>query len=78
MKLIYEEKEYNFDAGRSIYEVLKEEIEKRGKEILTCNFNNEIKSLNYIPTEDGNVQFIDYRNTEGKRVYVRGIMYGNK
>ncbi len=75
MKLIYEEKEYNFDAGRSIYEVLKEEIEKRGKEILTCNFNNEIKSLNYIPTEDGNVQFIDYRNTEGKRVYVRGIMY---
>ncbi|MCI9365208.1 MAG: nucleoside kinase, partial [Clostridia bacterium] len=36
---------------------------------------NEIKSLNYKPTISGNVELIDYGTTEGKRVYVRGIMY---
>ena len=38
-------------------------------------FNNEVKSLNYKPRESGKVELIDYTNTEGKRVYVRGIMY---
>lgn len=75
MKIIYKDKEYEINEGQRIVEVLKEEIEKSDKEIITCNFNNEIKSLNYIPKEDGTVELLDYTNTEGKRVYVRGIMY---
>ena len=75
MKLLYKDKEYEINEGERILEVLKEEIEKSDKEIITCNFNNEIKSLNYIPKEDGTVELLDYTNTEGKRVYVRGIMY---
>ncbi len=72
MKLIYNDKEYEFQEGESIREVLKDEIKEN---IITCNLNNEIKSLNYKPKTSGKVELIDYTDTEGKRVYVRGIMY---
>ncbi len=75
MKLICNGKEFEMKQGQSIYEVLETEIEKMDKEIITCNFNNEIKSLNYRPEESGNVELLDYTSTEGKRVYVRGITY---
>ena len=72
MKLIYKGKEIDISEGETIKEVLKEEITK---EIITCNFNNEIKSLNHKPKQSGKVELLDYTTTEGKRVYVRGIMY---
>ncbi len=75
MKLVCNNKEFEIKQGESIYDFLKEEINKADNEIITCNFNNEIKSLNYKPEESGTVELIDYTNTEGKRVYVRGIMY---
>ena len=75
MKLICNGKEYEINKGKSILEILKDEIEKSENEIITCNFNNEIKSLNYIPEESGKVELLDYTTTEGKRVYVRGISY---
>ena len=75
MKLICNGKEYEVNKGKSILEILKDEIEKSENEIIACNFNNEIKSLNYIPEESGKVELLDYTTTEGKRVYVRGISY---
>ena len=75
MKLICNGKEYEVNKRKSILEILKDEIEKSENEIITCNFNNEIKSLNYIPEESGKVELLDYTTTEGKRVYVRGISY---
>lgn len=75
MKIICNDKEFKINEGQTIGEVLREKIEKCDNEIITCNFNNEIKSLNYKPDEDGKVELIDYTETEGKRVYVRGIMY---
>lgn len=75
MKLTCNGKEFNINEGETIGEALKEEIEKQEKTIITCNFNNEIKSLNYKPSISGNVELIPYGTTEGKRVYVRGIMY---
>ena len=75
MIITYNDKEFEINQGETIGEVLREEIEKCDNEIITCNFNNEIKSLNYKPSEDGRVELIDYTDTEGKRVYVRGIMY---
>lgn len=75
MKITYKDKDYKVNEGEKIKEILKEEIEKRDKEIITCKFNNEIKSLEYIPMESGKIELLDYTQTEGKRVYVRGIMY---
>ena len=75
MTIICNEKKFDFNEGESIYEVLKDEILNSKTEIITCNFNNQIKSLNYKPKTGGIVQLLDYTNTEGKRVYVRGAMY---
>lgn len=75
MKIICNNKEFEINQGESIREVLKTEIENAKREIITCNFNNEIKSLDYKPNESGKVELLDFTNTEGKRVYVRGIMY---
>ena len=75
MKLICNGKEFEINQGQSIFETLKTEIENAKNEIITCIFNNEIKSLNYIPEESGKVELLDYTDTEGKRVYVRGITY---
>ncbi len=72
MKLLYKNKEFEINEGESIKDVLKDEITDR---IITCNFNNEIKSLNHKPKTSGNIELLDYTSTEGKRVYVRGIMY---
>ena len=69
------DKDYEINEGQTLGEVLNEEIKKSNNEIITCNFNNEIKSLNYKPRENGKVELLDYTDTEGKRVYVRGIMY---
>ena len=75
MKLICNNKEFEVEQGESIKNVLKEEIKNADRDIITCNFNNEIKSLDYIPNTSGKVELLDFTNTEGKRVYVRGIMY---
>ena len=75
MKITCNGKEFEITEEQTIGEVLKGEIEKAERDIIMCNFNNEIKSLNHKPKVDGKVELIDYTNTEGKRVYVRGIMY---
>ncbi len=75
MILTCNNKKFSVNPGESIKEALKEEIENSKTKIITCNFNNEIKSLNHIPKTDGKVELLDYSTTEGKRVYVRGIMY---
>lgn len=75
MIITYNKKDYEINEGKSILEALKDEIENAKRKIITCIFNNEVKSLNYIPTFNGEVQLIDYTHTEGKRVYVRGLMY---
>ncbi len=72
MKLVCNNKEFEFNEGDIIKDILNEEIKE---ETITCSFNNEIKSLNHKPKTNGKVELLDYRTTEGKRVYVRGIMY---
>ena len=72
MKLLCREKEFEINEGESIKETLGNEI---GENIITCNFNNEIKSLDHKPKTSGKVELLDYTDTEGKRVYVRGLMY---
>ncbi len=72
MIITCKQKQFQLNQGETLKEALKEEINDN---IITCNFNNEIKSLNYKPKTDGKVELLDYTSTEGKRVYVRGIMY---
>lgn len=50
MKLICNNKEFEIKRGETIGEALKEKILLYpDKTIITCKFNNEIKSLDYKP-----------------------------
>ena len=73
MKITCNDKEFELCEGQTLGEVLKEEIENKGA--IACIFNNEVESLSYKPNTDGNVKLLDYTTTEGKRTYVRGLMY---
>ena len=62
----------------TVIEKFREQIEEakvEGRNIITCMCNNEIKSLHHEITEKDKVTLIDTSTTEGKRVYIRGILY---
>ena len=75
MVLVCNGKEFEINEGQTIKEVIEEEIKNASRDIIACIFNNEVKSLNHKPKLGGKVELLDYTTTEGKRVYVRGIMY---
>lgn len=61
-----------------IIEKFKEQIEKskeEGKNIIACICNNEVKSLNYDCMDEDKIELIDTSTKDGKRIYIRGILY---
>ena len=62
------------DEMKSVAEIFKNEITKDDK-VIACDVNNEIKSLDYIPTENDKINFIDVTSRDGRRIYIRGILY---
>ena len=62
-------------SNESIIEKYKNVIEESNKEIIACRFNNEIKSLDFCPDTEEEVNFITLREEDGKRIYVRGLLY---
>ena len=62
------------ENGKKIIEIFKTEIENDNK-IIACNCNNEIKSLNYIPQENDKITFVDLLSRDGRRTYIRGLLY---
>ena len=62
------------NEAKTVYEIFKDEIEKNDL-IIACNCNNEIKSLNYIPKENDKITFVDLLSRDGRRIYIRGLLY---
>ena len=48
---------------------------KKDDTVIACNCNNEIKSLSYIPKENDEIHFINTSTRDGRRIYIRGILY---
>lgn len=71
----YKEKTIEFESGKRVMDILKEEIEKLENPIFACKCNNEVKALNYDVNEDSQIELIDFTSMEGKRVYIRGLIY---
>ena len=72
MKINYQGVEQEIKEGSSILENFKEQITE---DVIACIFNNEVKSLYFCPKTDGNLNFITYKHKDGKRIYVRGLLY---
>lgn len=75
MKITYEDKIIEVEKGTKVIDALKEQIESSKTEIIACNCNNNIRSLNYEIKEDSKIKLIDYSDSEGQRIYIRGILY---
>ena len=68
------EKENIKSYNKTVAKLYKNEIEKNSL-IIACNCNNEVKSLNYIPKENDKITFIDLFSRDGRRIYIRGLLY---
>ncbi len=76
MIITYENKKFEVKEGTTIRESLKEEIEKSTiKDIIAARFNNSIESLNAPILEDGNVEFINRTDKDGRIIYIRGLLF---
>ena len=75
MKILFNEQEIKMpDEKKTVAQLLEEEIRKNDK-IIACNSNNEIKTLNYIPKENYKITFVDVFSRDGRRTYIRGLLY---
>lgn len=59
---------------KTVAEIMEDEISK-DITIIACNCNNEIKSLNYIPKENDNINFVHTSESDGRRIFIRGMLY---
>ena len=74
MKIELNGKEMEVEQGKTVAELFENEI-KANDRIITCNCNNEIKSLNYVPKENDKITFVDVASRDGRRTYIRGVLY---
>ena len=75
MKIIYNSTEHEIKEGTTILENFKNEINNLAEKAIACYYNNEIKSLDYCPTTDGTLRFVTLNQPDGKRIYVRGLLF---
>lgn len=75
MKITFENKIIEVEEGTRIKDALQNEIEQSKTEIIACNCNNNIRSLNYKLREDSVIKLIDYSDADGQRIYIRGLLY---
>jgi uridine kinase len=76
MKIVYKsQKNLEIENRQKVIDIFKEEIKNSENNIIACKCNNEVKSLNYeVETED-KVELIDTTTRDGRRVYIRGLLY---
>ena len=72
IEITYKTQKINTEKIKVI-DLFKDDIEKNN--IIACRFNNEIKTLNFELEENGNIEFIDMSDRDGRRIYVRGLIY---
>ena len=75
MRIQINEQEREITNGeKTVVELFEKEMQADDT-IIACNCNNEIKSLNYIPQENDKIDFINMSTRDGRRTYIRGLLY---
>lgn len=76
MKIYYHGKKIELSTkGTTVVDILKESRESSLNNIIACKCNNEVKSLEYEINDEDEIELIDFTNKDGKRIYVRGLLY---
>ncbi len=72
IQIYYKGKKFITDKVK-IIDFFREEIIATNS--IAARFNNEIKSLDYEMTSDGNIELINISDRDGMRIYTRGLIY---
>ena len=75
MQIKYKDMIIDVKKGTKVCDLLKQQIENAEHMPLICRFNNEIKRLDMEIEEDGELELLDYTYKDGKRAYVRGLLF---
>ena len=76
MKITYESKEYEVEYGTSVGDAFKDQIENHElKNIIAARLNNSIVSLKTPITEDGEIEFFNRQDKDGRIIYIRGLLF---
>ena len=76
MEITYNGHEINVEKGTVIKDALKKEIENSDiKDIIAVRLNNSIESLNAPILEDGEIEFINREDKDGRIIYIRGLLF---
>lgn len=74
MNIKLDNENINVEDNKSIIELFGDKL-KGNNHIIACDINNEIKTLNYIPKENDNISFVDVTSRDGRRTYIRGLLF---
>ena len=72
MKIICDDKAFDIKEGVALRDGLSEIIPDNA---IAAIYNNEIASLNQPVNKDGKVKFIDRNTRDGRKIYIRGLLY---
>lgn len=75
MKVLYQDKEIETKEGIRVNELCEADIQKATNAVMGCRVNNEVKPLNYALHDRAKLELLDYTNKDGKRIYVRGLLF---
>lgn len=76
MKITCNNEVIEVKEGIAIKDALKEQMEKSGvKEIIAARYNNRIESLNFPINKDGEIEFINRNDKDGRIIYIRGLLF---
>ena len=76
MRITYENNVYEIPEGVAIREGLKEQIENSPiKDIIAARYNNTIESLNFPINRDGEIEFFNRQDKDGRIIYIRGLLF---
>ena len=76
MKITYENEILEIPEGMPIKEGLKDKIENSNiKDIIAARYNNTIESLNFPINRDGEIEFFNRQDKDGRIIYIRGLLF---
>ena len=75
MQVKYKDIIVDVKKGTPVNKLLEKQIGELELKPIACKFNNEIKRLDMPIEEDGTIELIDITNKDGKRTYVRGLIF---
>lgn len=75
INVTYEGKVYEVYEGLKVIDFMKNILNIESDQIMACKVHNEVKSLDYEFVNDCTIEFLDYKTSDGNRIYVRGLTF---